>query len=225
MRRNGLGTVTIGEAPRPDLVPLLARHVPAHVRQIHKGVLDGLRPDEIAARFDPEPGEPVLVTRLRSGGAVTLSRARAERAVQQQIDALADAGAAVILLLCTGSFAGLSCPTAWLIEPDRIIPPLVGALLGARRLGVIVPLAAQIASESEKWRTLAEPPLLASASPYEGDLAAVAGAAGTLARRGAKALLLDCIGFAGPHREAAAASGLPVLLSNTLVAKAVGELF
>lgn len=225
MRRNVLGTVTIGEAPRPDLVPLLARHVPAHVRQIHKGVLDGLAPGAIAARFGPEPGEPVLATRLRGGGAVTLSRARAERAVQQQIDALAAEGAAVILLLCTGSFAGLSCPAAWLIEPDRIIPPLVAGLLGPRRLGVIVPLAAQIESESGKWRALAQPPLLASASPYDGDPGAVAGAAASLAKGGAAALLLDCIGFAEPHKEAAAASGLPVLLSNALVAKAVGELF
>lgn len=225
MRGNVLGTVTIGEAPRSDLLPILTRHVPAAVRQIHKGVLDGLAPAEIAARYAPEPGEPVLATRLKNGAAVTLSRARAERAVQREIDALAAEGAAVILLLCTGTFAGLRCPDSWLVEPDRIIPPLAAGLMSPRQLGVIVPLAAQIGSESGKWQTLARPPLLASASPYDGDLSGVTEAARTLAAAGAAALLLDCIGFAEPHKEAAAAAGLPVLLSNALVAKAVGELF
>ncbi|HJU19061.1 MAG TPA: AroM family protein [Stellaceae bacterium] len=224
-RRRVLGTVTIGEAPRPDLVPILDRHIPADVRQIHRGVLDGLAPRDIAARYGPAPGEPVLATQLKDGRTVVLSRARAEPAVQQQIDALEAEGASVILLLCTGTFADLRCRAAWLIEPDRIIPPLATGLLGSRRLGIIVPLAAQIRSESGKWRALARPPLYASASPYDGDLAAVTGAARRLAAEGAAALLLDCIGFAEPHKEAAAESGLPVLLSNAIVAKAVGELF
>jgi protein AroM len=225
MRRRGLGTVTIGQAPRPDLVPILDRYLPADVRQTHYGVLDGFARAEIDALYRPEPGEPALVTRLMGGGAVELSRARIERAVQNKIDALEAAGCSVILLLCTGSFADLSCRTAWLVEPDRIIPPLAAALIGSRQLGVVVPLAAQIDSESGKWSVLRRPPILASASPYADDPAALTDAARTLAERGAAALLLDCIGFTERHREAAAASGLPVLLSNAIVAKAVGELF
>ena len=49
--------------------------------------------------------------------------------------------------------------------------------------------------------------------------------AGTqLATRGAEALLLDCIGFTERHRNVLAQTGLPVILSNAVVAKAVGEL-
>ncbi|HZU88075.1 MAG TPA: AroM family protein [Stellaceae bacterium] len=224
MRRRGLGTVTIGQAPRSDLVPILDRYLPADVRQTHCGVLDDLARAEIDALYRPEPSEPALVTRLLDGSAVTLSRARIERAVQDKIDALTETGCSVILLLCTGSFANLSCRTAWLVEPDAIIPPLAAALVQHRRLGVIVPLAAQIDSESGKWRALRQPPLFASASPYDEDPAAVTEAARALAARGAAALLLDCIGFTERHREAAGASGLPVLLSNAIVAKTVGEL-
>ena len=44
-------------------------------------------------------------------------------------------------------------------------------------------------------------------------------------RRGAEALLLDCIGFVEAHRrQLAHASGLPVILSNALMAKIVGEM-
>jgi len=41
----------------------------------------------------------------------------------------------------------------------------------------------------------------------------------------AEYLLLDCIGFTERHRSRLAAIGLPVILSNALMAKAVGELF
>ena len=225
MRQRVLGTVTIGQAPRRDLVPILDRHLPAEVRQIHRGVLDGLAPEQIDALYRPAPGEPVLVTRLKDGSMVVLSRARVAPAVQHNIDALEAEGCSVVLLLCTGTFAGLYCCDSWLIEPDTIIPPLAAALLGPRRLGIVVPIASQITSENGKWQALQRPPLFAAAIPYDADATAVIEAARDLAARGAEAVLLDCIGFTERHRHAAAASGLPILLSNALVAKAVGELF
>jgi protein AroM len=225
MRQRMLGTVTIGQAPRRDLVPVLDRHLPADVRQVHQGVLDGLSLAQIDALYHPASGEPVLVTRLRDGGMIVLSRARVAPAVQRRIASLEAAGCSIILLLCTGTFDNLSCRTAWLIEPEAIIPPLATALVGSCQLGIIVPLAAQIGSESGKWRALQRSPLFTDASPYDDDLAAVTEAARELAARGAEAVLLDCIGFTERHKQAAGLSGLPVLLSNALVAKAIGELF
>jgi protein AroM len=37
------------------------------------------------------------------------------------------------------------CGKAWLIEPDRVIPPRAAELMERRRVVVIVPLASQIA--------------------------------------------------------------------------------
>src|SRR6266567_4558984 len=76
MPQRTLGTLTIGQAPRPDVVPIIDRHVPASVRRVHRGVLDGLSHPEIAARYRPESDEPALVTRLEDGAVVELSRAR-----------------------------------------------------------------------------------------------------------------------------------------------------
>src|SRR5229473_2860189 len=67
MPQRTLGTLTIGQAPRPDVVPIIDRHVPASVRRVHRGVLDGLSQAEIAARYRVESGEPALVTRLQAG--------------------------------------------------------------------------------------------------------------------------------------------------------------
>jgi protein AroM len=219
-----LGTLTIGQAPRPDVVPIIDRHVPASVRRIDRGVLDGLSRSEIAARYSPEGGEPALVTRLHDGGAVELSRRRMREGVQQALHALEAEGCDVILLLCTGTFDGLSCNKAWLVEPDHIIPALVAGLVERRQLGIIVPIAGQIESESGKWHALARKPIFAAASPYSNPPEAVAAAGAALKSRGVEAILLDCIGFTERHRAALAGLDLPAILSNAVVAKAVGEL-
>jgi protein AroM len=224
MRQRILGTLTIGQAPRLDVVPIIDRHVPASVHRIHRGVLDGLPRREIDIRYGAEPGEPALVTRLEDGGVVELSRRRMRDGVQRSLAALEAEGCDVILLLCTGTFDGLACDKAWLVEPDHIIPGMVAGLIERRRLGVIVPIAGQIGSEAGKWHALARPPIFATASPYADPPEAVGEAGAALKSRGAAAILLDCIGFTECHRAALAGVGLPVILSNAVVAKAVGEL-
>lgn len=224
MRQRTLGTLTIGQAPRPDVVPIIDRHVGAQVRRIHRGVLDGLSPPDIDARYRPEPGEAALVTRLQDGSVVELSRGRMRDGVQRALWQLEDDGCDAILLLCTGTFDGLECRRAWLIEPDHIIPPMVAGLVEQRQLGIIVPIASQIASEHGKWSALGKPPIYGAASPYSQGPEAAVPVARDLKQRGAKAILLDCIGFTERHRDALAEVDLPVILSNAVAAKAVGEL-
>jgi protein AroM len=225
MPQRTLGTLTIGQAPRTDVVPIIDAHVPEAVRRIHRGVLDGLSLSEIADRYRAEAGEAALVTQLKDGSVVELSRQRMRDGVQGALAALEAEGCDVILLLCTGTFDGLKCGKAWLIEPDHIIPGTVAGLIEQRQLGIIVPIAGQIESEAGKWQALARPPIFATASPYTSPPEAVGDAGATLKSRGAEAILLDCIGFTERHRAALAGIGLPVILSNAIVAKAVGELF
>src|SRR6516225_11687556 len=220
-----LCTLTIGQAPRLDVTPILDRYVPPSVERIHRGLLDGLSRDEIAGAYAPKAGEAVLVTRLSDGSSVQLSAQRVHSALQARLDALEADGCNIVLLLCTGAFGGLRLKRGFLIEPDRIIPPAVAGLASNRRLGIIVPVAAQITSESDKWKALERPPIFAAASPYTATPEAIAAAGLSLARNGAEMLLLDCIGFIEAHREELAhACGLPVVLSNALMAKIVGEM-
>jgi protein AroM len=219
-----LGTLTIGQAPRPDVTPIIDRYLPDSVHRIHRGVLDGLSRSDIDALYGVARGAPFLVTRLSDGSPVQLSAPKVERGVQAKLDMLEREDCDVILLLCTGTFHRLECRKSWLIEPDRIIPAVTASLLQQRLLGIIVPLAEQMGSERGKWRNLEREPIVASASPYTDDLDGVARAGAELAERGAECLLLDCIGFTERHRRALAAAGLPVILSNAIVAKTVGEL-
>lgn len=219
-----LGTLTIGQAPRTDITPILDAVLDADLPRVHAGVLDGLSRSEIERDFAAVPGEPVLVTKLLDGSSVIIDRARTEAAAQRKLDALEAEGCTTILMLCTGHFEKLRTKRARFLEPDRILPSTVAALTHGARIGIIVPLAEQIDSEADKWKPLASPPICAAASPYQGDLAAVTRAAEDLRNRGAEVLLMDCMGFVESHRRAAAAAGLPVILSNSLVSKLASEL-
>jgi protein AroM len=219
-----LGTLTIGQAPRADITPILDAAIGAALPRRHAGVLDGLTADEIARGFAARPGRPVLITKLLDGSSVVIDRERTEAAARDKLALLEAEGCSTILMLCTGHFGTLACRTARLIEPDRILPATVAALARDAQLGIIVPLAEQIESESGKWAPLERPPVYAAASPYGGPGSTPAEAGRDLARRGAQILLLDCMGFVESHRrQVAQAAGLPVILSNSLIAKLVSE--
>jgi len=219
-----LGTLTIGQAPRADITPILDATIDAAVPRRDVGVLDGLSRAEIALDFATRPGRAVLITKLLDGSSVVIDRDKTEAAAHAKLAMLEAEGCSTILMLCTGHFATLSCKTARLVEPDRILPPTVAALAQDAQLGIVVPLAEQIESEAGKWTPLPRPPIYAAASPYGGG-PPLAEAARDLAARGAQILLLDCMGFVEAHRrEATVASGLPVILSNSLIAKLVSEI-
>ncbi len=224
MTQRKLGTITLGQAPRADLTPILDANLPSSLERLHVGVLDGLSPLEIKQRYAVQPGLPVLVTRLLDESSVVMDKARVESAIQGLIDHLEDEGCTTILLLCTGKFHSLTTRQAILIEPEKVLLPSLAAMTSGYQVGMFVPLAEQIAAEQEKWKAFSRPPLCAAVSPYLPHDDALKAAAVDLAKRGAQILMTDCMGFVEHHRESAASSsGLPVVLSSALIAKLVAE--
>jgi AroM protein len=124
-----LGTLTIGQAPRPDVTPILDQYIPESLARIHRGLLDGLSRDQIAGAYAAKPGDAVLVTRLSGGSSVELSAQKVHRALQARLDALEEEGCNIVLLLCTGAFEGLHLRRGFLLESAifAILP------LGTRR--------------------------------------------------------------------------------------------
>jgi protein AroM len=221
-----LGTLTIGQAPRGDIMPIIERHLPDRVERQHAGLLDGFDDLRIDAEFGARDGERVLVTRLRSGRIAHLSAAKVERAIPRKLLELERAGCDVVLLLCTGAFHAIACERAWLVEPDRTVPGIVAAMAGSRMTGIVVPLPAQMETERGKWALLARPPLFAAANPYDPDVSALLAAGRDLRSRGAELIVLDCIGFVEWHRaRLAEVIDVPVLLSSVIVAVATAALF
>lgn len=224
MRRT-LGTLTIGQAPRTDVAPVLEAALGKDVPCIHAGVLDGLTRTEIEARFGARQNSELLVSRLLDGSSVVVDKEAAEEEAARKVAGLEERGCNVILMLCTGSFHTLKTKSAWLIEPERLLSAAVPSLVGRKLAGVLVPLIEQAGTEGNKWSRLAQPPLYAASSPYTASNEEFADAARSLKEQGAEILLLDCIGYTLDHKATAvAATGLPTVVSSSLVAKIASEI-
>lgn len=216
-----LGMVTIGQAPRADVVPEMAEVLGPDVEIMERGALDGLGDDAIG-RLAPGPGDQILVTRLADGRSVFVAKRHVTPRVQARIDALDAEDVVMTVLLCTGAFEGLRAKRP-LVEPDKV---LVGVLRGIRvtgRLGVVTPSARHVEQTESRWRGYGFDPVVVAVSPYEAD-AEVDAAIDGLRTGGAGIVLLDCIGFRRPARERLQTTlGVPVVVANLLVARVVAE--
>jgi len=213
-----LGVLTIGESPRDDLLPEMRAHLGVPVTEA--GALDGLGAGWLA-RLRPEGDDEVLVTRLGDGTSVQVGRSRIAPLVQERIEALEAAGVAATLLVCTGTFAAFRHRRP-LLHADRLLHAAVGAAAEDTCLGVVCPSPDQLAATSQRWAGMAKATAVAAASPYEA-ASPVTEAARGLAAGGAALVVLDCMGFTEGHARAArAASGRPVVLARSAVARVAG---
>jgi protein AroM len=222
-----LGLVTIGQAPRhdllPDVLPLLS-----DVDVVEHGALDPLGDAPTAEALDallPVPGEAPLTSRLRDGRAVVMGHRALDGLLADAVRRSEDDGAAVTLLLCTGRFDALPARRP-LMAAEPLAQRGVQALAGDRAVGLVCPLPEQADDVRARWQdVLPGPVATASASPYIDGEDALAAAAKRLAAGGAALLVLDCIGYTERMRAVAArATGLPVLLARTLAVRLAVEL-
>ncbi len=216
--------ITIGQAPRTDIAPIIEKFLDGRAELVQVGVLDGMTKEQIEQHLYPESDDYVLTSRLVSNESVVMSREKIKPILQAKINYLEEIGIKQMLLLCTGVFPGLTTSNSYLIEPDRIIPPTVNALVARRRFGVIVPLVEQKYILKPKYSPFGLEPVFAVASPYENDEASFIEAASELKGK-VDIILLDCMGYTEKARELLSnAMGLPVLLSNSMMAKLVSEM-
>jgi protein AroM len=215
--------VTIGQSPRVDLVPEmreeLAAMLPGRTLDVSEiGVLDGLSDTEMDA-MRAQAGEPRFVTRLADGQEIMVSTQRIETALNtllKRIDGQFD----IIVLLCTGTSV-TRVEKSLLVEAQGLVDGMTGALAsGARRLGVVVPDAAQIDGFCES-HGLPEDARCRACSPYTGtDFEAVG-----RELAGCDLIVMHCIGYtADMARQVQLASGARILLSRRIVAGGIAQI-
>lgn len=219
-----LAILTIGVLPFRDVLPLLTEHIPEE-QITHKTLLGNLPREEVMAHYAVEPGEDDVLTLLSDSSLASISRQKVERDLQAIIEVLDNQGFDVILLMSTANIRGLVSRNAILLEPRRIIPPLVASIVDGHQVGVIVPMVEQLAAQQDKWQMLENPPLYAIASPLHGSDSSLIAAGRQLLEQGADVLMLDCLGFHQHHRDVLQkALAVPVLLSNVMLARLASEL-
>lgn len=222
--KNTLVTLTHGQSANSDIVPLLLEHLPAE-RIVHSGLLDGLTLAQIDEQYGAVAAENVISVTLNDGSKLTLSSVCIERGLQQRIDQLERSGYEIILLLSSEKFSGLTTQHATLLEPDRIVPPLVEAIVEGHQVGIMLPQDGLKDRLVGKWKNLSHPPCYAVASPEHPDEEELIDAALSLQEQGADVVVLDSIGYQQRHRDfLQKLLGIPVLLPNVLVARLAAEL-
>ncbi len=217
-----LAMITIGQAPRVDVVPEMADVLGADVEIVERGALDGLDDAAIAA-MAPGAGDQVLVTRLADGRAVFLGKRAVTPRLQQKIDDVEAAGVAMTLILCTGTFHGLRASRP-LVEPDKIIRGVLAGVRFTGRLGVVTPSPRHVEQTDARWREHGFDPVVVAVSPYD-EARSLGEAAAALRAHAVGFVLLDCMGFRREAREELrAVLGVPVVVANLLAARVVAEL-
>jgi len=219
-----VGLITVGQAPRTDVVPDMAQILGAAVDILEAGALDGLSRDQIG-RLAPEGDDEILVTRLADATSVFVGKKHVVPLVEARIAELEGRGVALNVLLCTGAFPRLAARRP-LLEPQQLLLGLLRALTFPGRLGVLTPSERHVPQTGDRWRKSGFDPVVAPLSPYEeDDAAAVTRAADTLRAGGAGLVVMDCIGFRRKTRdEIAQLTGAPALVANLLVARVAAEL-
>ena len=187
-QRRWVGTITIGQSPRVDVVPEMQAILGPDVEIVEGGALDTLTCEQIAA-IAPRGGDDVLVTRLRDGSSVQIAEHHILPLMQAEVTRLEGLGVDVVALLCTGQFPPFTS-AGLVLEPERLLGHFVAGVAHGRRLGVIVPVPEQVAGWDQRWRPLVGEVRVEAGSPYA-DIAELERAATALREWRADLVVLD----------------------------------
>ncbi|HBL4692091.1 AroM family protein [Citrobacter sedlakii] len=219
-----LAILTIGVVPTSEILPLLTEYIDEqHIT--HHSLLGKMNREDVLTEYKIDAGEAPLLTLLSDNQPAHVSKQKVERDLQSVIEVLDNQGYDIILLMSTASIRSMTARNSILLEPRRIIPPLVASIVDGHQVGGIVPVEELMSAQAEKWQVLASPPVYSLANPVHGSVQQLIDAGKALLEQGADVIMLDCLGFHQRHRDVLQKSlDVPVLLSNVLIARLASEL-
>ncbi|EAB5469118.1 AroM family protein [Salmonella enterica subsp. enterica] len=219
-----LAILTIGVVPMSEVLSLLTEYIDEqHIT--HHSLLGKMSREDVMADYAVEPGDDPLLTLLNDNQIAHVSRQKVERDLQSVVEVLDNQGYDVIILMSTAAIKSMAARNSILLEPLRIIPPLVASIVDGHQVGVIVPVAELLAAQEKKWQVLQMPPVYSLANPVHGSEQQLIDAGQALLDQGADVIMLDCLGFHQRHRDILQqVLDVPVLLSNVLIARLASEL-
>ena len=98
MARTRIAGITVGQAPRTDMTADLESRLSSTLELVQYGALDDLTVNDVERDLAPEPGDEVLVSRMRDGSQVTFSGTKVLPLVQERIDQAEREGARAIIV-------------------------------------------------------------------------------------------------------------------------------
>lgn len=214
-----IGLVTIGQSPRTDITPDIVDLLPDGVDVVEAGALDEFDSAEtVEETVGPIDDEPIFVTRLRDGTAVTIDRTSVIELVQARIDDLAD-DVSTIGILCTGDFPAFESDVP-ILEPSDLLHAWASSIVHEGTIGILMPKSEQIPQTYEKWSGFDVIP--AAGSPYveDDEITPAAEEIGT----DTDLVVMDCMGYTPAMKEIVREhTGTSVLLGRSVLAKTLSE--
>ncbi|MDR2174335.1 MAG: AroM family protein [Synergistaceae bacterium] len=218
-----IGTVTIGQSPRTDVIPEIASILGADVEIREAGALDNLSKEEIA-KLAPEKGDYVLVTRLVDGSSVQVAEKHITPRIIEKIGEHFRNGIPLVFLLCTGEFPGFETQ-GLLVRPQKVLFNTVSAVAEGLKLGIMTPSPDQTEQAERRWSQAGAAVKSVPSSPYTDAMAEVERGARELKTWGAQIIVMDCMGYTFAMQEAVRAiTDKPVVLARGIAARVVREL-
>ncbi|HHW02236.1 MAG TPA: AroM family protein [Thermoanaerobacterales bacterium] len=217
-----IGLLTIGQAPRVDLVPEIKKVLGEDVEIIERGALDGLTLKEVKSLY-PGENDEVLVTRMADGTEVKVAEREIFPRLKEKIKNLEAEGINTIFLACTGEFPSFDSASL-IVRPQKVLHHVVSSLAEGLTLGIIIPDERQVVSAKERWSTVASKVIVEPGSPYAG-MENIEKAAKLLATSGVDLVVMDCMGYTLKMKDTVLnLVKKPVILARSISAKVVSEL-
>jgi len=190
-----LAFITIGQSPRNDVLnEILPKLQVYDVMVVERGVLDDVDEKTIEMVI-PESKEDTLITRLRSGASVKLSRKKILPRLIRLVEEL-EKKADIVVLLCTDEFPELR--SSRLIKPFELMAREV-IRRKPKSLGVVIPLPEQERKARDKWGKVAKNIEIVPFPPYSSLDIMTKDRLEKLGRT--QLVVMDCIGYSFRHKK------------------------
>ncbi len=216
-----IGMLTIGQTPRDDLIPGLMDILGPGYEIIEAGALDGHTMDDVK-RIDLNPDHYILVSRMRDGTEVKITKRYVIPFMQEQLDLLEDMGARLTVVMCTGKFPQFRS-RGLVVTPSEVLKGVIKGSLKEGKLAVIYPTEEQIPYAEMDFGEEGIIVYADAVSPYEAD--DVKELLDRLVKEEPDLIFLNCFGF--PYsikKQVQEATGKPTIHSSALIARVIKEL-
>ncbi len=217
-----IGMLTIGQTPRVDLLPTLFEILGDEHEIVEAGALDGLSLEDVNG-IEILPDDYVLVSRMRDGTEVKITKRFVIPRVQEKITELEEKGVRLTVIMCTGAFPQYESK-GLVVTPQEILKGVLNGSLKKGKLGVVYPTEEQMPGAQKNFGSDDVETYADVTSPYEGSEGLEA-LAKRLSAQNLDLILLNCFGFSSDLKKyIAERTGVPTIQSNAVVARVLKEL-
>lgn len=217
-----IGMLTIGQTPRVDLLPTLVEILGDEHEIIEAGALDGLSLEDVKG-IEILPDDYILVSRMRDGTEVKITKRFVIPRVQEKITELEEKGVRLTVVMCTGAFPQYESK-GLVVTPQEILKGVLNGSLKKGKLGVVYPTEEQMPGAQSNFGSDDVETYADVTSPYEGSEGLEA-LAKRLSAQNLDLILLNCFGFSSDLKKyIAERTGVPTIQSNAVVARVLKEL-